>query len=137
MPKLNGIIETAIYVCELETARRFYEDVLQLKAMFADKRLIAYDVGGRNVLLVFHKGGSAQTATLSGGTIPGHDGAGPSHFAFAVAEDQLSGWEERLERSGIAIEARMDWPRGGKSLYFRDPDGHLVELATPGLWPTY
>jgi catechol 2,3-dioxygenase-like lactoylglutathione lyase family enzyme len=36
---------------------------------------------------------------------------------------------------GIAIEGRTNWRRGGISIYFRDPDGHLLELATPGLWP--
>ena len=38
---------------------------------------------------------------------------------------------------GIAIEGRTDWSRGGHSIYFRDPDGHLLELATPGLWTIY
>ncbi|MDF2970539.1 MAG: glyoxalase, partial [Microvirga sp.] len=37
----------------------------------------------------------------------------------------------------IPIESRVTWPRGGTSLYFRDPDGHVLELATPGLWATY
>jgi catechol 2,3-dioxygenase-like lactoylglutathione lyase family enzyme len=36
---------------------------------------------------------------------------------------------------GIAIESRITWARGGTSLYFRDPDGHSLEVATPGLWP--
>ncbi len=137
MPRLDGILETAIYAEDMARARRFYEDVLELKAIFADSRLTAYDVGGRSVLLVFRRGGSVNTATLPGGTIPGHDGAGPSHFAFAIAADQLADWEERLAASGVAIEGRTDWPRGGKSIYFRDPDGHLLELATPGLWPIY
>jgi catechol 2,3-dioxygenase-like lactoylglutathione lyase family enzyme len=137
MPELNGILETAIYVDDMEGAKRFYEDVMGLKPMFADNRLIAYDVAGRSVLLVFQRGGSVQPATLPGGMIPGHDGAGPLHCAFAVTADQLSSWEERLREHSVAIEARMDWPRGGKSIYFRDPDGHILELATPGLWPTY
>ena len=37
----------------------------------------------------------------------------------------------------VEIEGRTDWPRGGHSIYFRDPDGHLLELATPGLWTVY
>ena len=46
-------------------------------------------------------------------------------------------WEAQLADAGVAIEGRTKWPRGGESIYFRDPDGHLVELATPGLWPGY
>jgi catechol 2,3-dioxygenase-like lactoylglutathione lyase family enzyme len=137
MPELSGVLETAIYVDDMERARRFYEDVMGLTPMFADNRLIAYDVAGRSVLLVFRRGGSAHPAILPGGIIPGHDGAGALHYAFAAAADQLPAWEERLAGHGIAIEARMDWARGGKSIYFRDSDGHVLEIATPGLWPIY
>jgi catechol 2,3-dioxygenase-like lactoylglutathione lyase family enzyme len=42
-----------------------------------------------------------------------------------------------LKSRGIAIEEVKQWERGGKSLYFRDPDGHLLELVTPGCWPNY
>ncbi len=108
-----------------------------LRPMFADWRLIAYDVAGRSVLLVFKRGASVQGATLPGGTIPGHDGHGPLHLAFAIDASALDEWEERLKLYGVEIEGRTRWPRGGKSIYFRDPDGHLIELATPGLWPTY
>jgi len=135
--KLSRILETAIYTDDTERARRFYEEVMGLKPMFADHRLIAYDVAGRRVLLVFKRGASVQPAVMPGGTIPGHDGAGPLHLAFAIDADQLAAWEERLRIHGVGIEGRTNWRRGGTSIYFRDPDGHLLELATPGLWPTY
>ena len=75
--------------------------------------------------------------TLPGGTIPPHDGHGPLHIAFAVSAEDLPTWERRLGQHGIAIEGRTRWSRGSESIYFRDPDGHLLELATPGLWATY
>src|SRR5262245_38748624 len=74
---------------------------------------------------------------MPGGTIPPHDGHGPLHMAFAVAADALPQWEQGLREQGVAIEGRTDWSRGGHSIYFRDPDGHLLELATPRLWSTY
>ncbi len=137
MANLSGILETAIYADDMDSAKRFYEEVMGLKPMFADRRLIAYDVAGRSVLLVFKRGASVEPAVMPGGTIPGHDGAGPLHLAFAIDRDQLGAWEERLRLNGVEIEGRTDWKRGGKSIYFRDPDGHLLELATPGLWPIY
>ena len=97
----------------------------------------AFSVGGESVLLIFPRGGSLETVHMPGGTIPPHDGAGPLHIAFAIAKDELPGWETRLAENGIAIEGRTKWKRGGESIYFRDPDGHLLELATPGLWAIY
>jgi catechol 2,3-dioxygenase-like lactoylglutathione lyase family enzyme len=90
-----------------------------------------------SILLLFRRGATLETVHLPGGTIPPHDGHGPIHMAFAVGADDLPGWEERLGAHGIAIEGRTDWPRGGHSVYFRDPDGHLLELVTPGVWATY
>jgi catechol 2,3-dioxygenase-like lactoylglutathione lyase family enzyme len=74
---------------------------------------------------------------VSGGVIPPHDASGRMHFAFSIAADQLAAWERRLADAGIAIESSVNWPAGGISLYFRDPDQHLVELATPGIWPNF
>jgi len=135
--KLERIIETCLYVDDLDRAGRFYEQVLELRAMTGDARFRAYDVGGKSVLLLFRRGATLQTVRMPGGTIPPHDGHGPLHMAFAVSADALPQWEARLAREGIAIEGRTDWSAGGHSIYFRDPDGHLLELATPGLWKIY
>jgi catechol 2,3-dioxygenase-like lactoylglutathione lyase family enzyme len=137
MPNLDGILETALYTADMAVARRFYEDVMELKPIFADERLCAYGVANRDVLLLFKRGTTMETVTMPGGTIPGHDGSGPLHVAFAIARGELSEWEQRLASRQIKIEGRTDWPRGGRSIYFRDPDGHLLELATPGLWTVY
>ncbi|MBN9040196.1 MAG: glyoxalase [Rhizobiales bacterium 62-47] len=137
MPKLNGVIETALYVDDLPRAREFYQDILGLRAMNSDARFAAFDVGGRSVLLLFLRGATLETVHLPGGTIPPHDGHGPLHVAFAIGAEELAEWERRLTEQGVTIEARTAWPRGGHSIYFRDPDNHLVELVTPGVWAIY
>jgi catechol 2,3-dioxygenase-like lactoylglutathione lyase family enzyme len=137
MPRLNGILETALYTDDMNRARAFYENVLELEAIFTDSRLCAYGVAERDVLLIFRRGSAREATTMPGGVIPGHDGAGPLHIAFAIARSDLESWERHLTARGVAIEARTDWTRGGRSIYFRDPDGHLLELATPGLWAIY
>ena len=137
MPKLDGVLETSLYTDDMERARSFYGGVLELQVIFEDGRLCAYSIADRNVLLIFRRGASRETTMLPGGVIPGHDGAGPLHVAFAVAKDALDDWERRLASRGVAIEGRVAWKRGGKSIYFRDPDGHLLEFATPGLWSIY
>lgn len=136
-PRLARIVETALYVDDLERAATFYESVLGCERMVSTQTLHAYDIGGENVLLLFRRGASLATQPLPGGSIPPHDGTGPLHIGFAVAAADLPAWEERLNRHGVGVEGRMDWPRGGKSIYFRDPDGHLLELISPGVWESY
>jgi catechol 2,3-dioxygenase-like lactoylglutathione lyase family enzyme len=136
-PKIAGVLETALYVDDLDRAAGFYEDVLGLRAINKDQRFAGYDAGPRSLLLLFKRGSTLETVHMSGGTIPPHDGQGRLHIAFAIAADALPAWEQHLAAHDVAIEGRTDWPRGGKSIYFRDPDNHLLELATPGLWPNY
>lgn len=139
MPQLDGVLETALYVTDMDKARRFFEEILGLEAFTADHRFTAYDAGGKSVLLLFLEGATSETVILPKemGTIPPHDGSGRVHMAFAIAADQLGAWEQQLVAHDVEIEGRTHWPKGGESVYFRDPDGHLLELATPGLWPNY
>jgi catechol 2,3-dioxygenase-like lactoylglutathione lyase family enzyme len=57
--------------------------------------------------------------------------------AFAIAAEELARWEAWLGEKGIAVEEKRRWPLGGWSLYFRDPDRHLLEVVTPGVWSVY
>jgi catechol 2,3-dioxygenase-like lactoylglutathione lyase family enzyme len=135
--QLDRVLETCLYVDDLDRAAAFYEQVMELPPLTSDGRFRAYDVGGKSVLLLFRRGATLETVRMPGGTIPPHDGHGPLHIAFAVSADELAQWEARLNERSIEIEGRTDWSRGGRSIYFRDPDGHLLELATPGLWAIY
>ena len=137
MPALTGVIETAVYVDHLARARSFYEDVLGLRPMLFDDRFCAYDVAGRSVFLLFLRGSTVNGVAAGSGRIPPHDGHGGLHMAFSVDTAELDAWSARLAEHAVAIESRITWPRGGTSLYFRDPDGNLLELVTPGLWPNY
>jgi len=137
MPRLHRILETALYVTDLERAAAFYSDVLGLKCLHSDKRMRAYDVGGNGVLLLFPEGGSLEPIETPGGSIPPHDGRGPVHVAFSIAGNELEEWQRHLTAVGVSLEGRTQWPRGGGSVYFRDPDDHLLEIATPGLWKGY
>lgn len=137
MPTLTGVIETSIYVDDLDRAARFYEELFHLQRLQGDHRFRAYSVAEKCVLLIFKRGASSNGVPLPFGKLGPHDGSGPLHLAFSIALEDLPAWEELLAKKNIAIETRIHWPRGGVSLYFRDPDNHLVELATPGLWSIY
>ena len=137
MPAINGVKETCLHVEDMARAREFYEGVMGLEVMAADGRFCAYDAGGQSVLLLFLRGGSVDSVVLPGGVIPPHDGSGRLHVGFAIDRGELPEWEAHLTANGVAIESTMEWPRGGRSLYFRDPDGHLLEVLTPGVWAIY
>jgi catechol 2,3-dioxygenase-like lactoylglutathione lyase family enzyme len=134
---ISGILETALYVDDLDKAIAFYQRLFGFETMARDDRFCALNVAGRDVLLLFMRGASTNPMKVPGGTIAPHDGHGPLHMALSVSAADLAGWEQRLAAETITIESTVDWPAGGKSIYFRDPDGHLLELATPGIWPIY
>lgn len=137
MPALTGVVETAIYVEDIERASNFYEEVIGLRRIDGDDRFRAYSVADHSVLLLFKRGATAQLVQTPSGVIPPHDGTGQNHFAFAIPAAELAAWEKQLADHRVAIEGRVQWPRGGTSIYFRDPDVNLVEFATPGMWSVY
>jgi catechol 2,3-dioxygenase-like lactoylglutathione lyase family enzyme len=135
--QLKRVLETALYVDDLNRSRKFYEEILLVKPLAVTERVCAYDIGGQSILLLFKRGATLEPVVTSAGTIPSHDGSGPLHIGLAIGEEDLDAWERHLSMNGITLEGRTTWSKGGTSIYFRDPDGHLLELATPGLWQTY
>jgi catechol 2,3-dioxygenase-like lactoylglutathione lyase family enzyme len=130
-PKSAGILESSLYVADVDASVRFYEKIFGFHVISEfGGRGCALQADGRQVLLLFKKGGSLAMETP-------HDGEGELHLAFAIAAAELPVWEQWLAGNGIAIEEKRHWERGGVSLYFRDPDRHLLEVATPGVWTIY
>ena len=136
-PKVSHVLETALYCDDLARSVQFYRDVFGFAPLVSTPRLCALDVSGRSVLLLFQRGSTVGGMKTESGWIPPHDGHGPAHFAFAISAADLDQWIEHLRASGIEIDGRNEWERGGTSLYFRDPDNHSVELVTEGTWASY
>ncbi len=131
MPALNGVLETSLYVSDLDRAIAFYRDVLGLRLMveFEAKRGAAMQVG-TGVLLLFR-----TEETLKGGEFPSHGARGPGHVAFEVEPEELPPWRKRLAERGIPIEKELAFGPNLPSIYFRDPDGNSLELAVASIWP--
>jgi catechol 2,3-dioxygenase-like lactoylglutathione lyase family enzyme len=136
-PELGRIVETGLYVKDLERSRGFYCQQLGLSVLLdASPRLVALDAGPGSVLLLFQRG-HTDASEIPAGRIPGHGATGVQHLAFGVDEAGLALWEKRLVDLGIQIESRTAWSPHARSVYFRDPDGHSLELITPGFWRNF
>lgn len=138
-PRISGVLETSLYVADLDRAESFYRNVFGFERFLRDDRMCALGVAPNQVLLLFRLGGSVHPSPgpQPGCIIPAHDGRGTLHLCFATPASELGAWLKHLEEHGAAIESDVLWPHGGRSVYFRDPDGHSLEIAVPGLWPNY
>ena len=128
MPPLE-VLETCLCVDDLAAAERFYSQVLGLAFHSRQEGRHVFFRCGRGMLLLFNPDQSSQP-----GEIPPHGTRGAGHVAFAAAETDLPAWRTHLEAHGVPIERLHSWPGGGHSLYFRDPAGNSLELATPTIW---
>ncbi len=130
MEPIRHLVEAALYAEDLERAESFYRGVLGLPLVDKEPGRHLFFRVGESMLLIFRPEATLQ----GGGSVPPHGAHGPGHVALGVPADALEGWRERLQAHGIEVEQEQRWPRGGRSLYFRDPDGNSVELITPGCW---
>ena len=129
MQPIDRVLETILYVDDLDAAERFYGEVLGLELDSRKDGLFVFFRCGAGMLLLFE-----PEAATTGRNVPAHGARGPGHACFAVAEDALPAWQARLAAAGVSVEQEMTWPRGGRSFYFRDPAGNSLELATPRIW---
>jgi catechol 2,3-dioxygenase-like lactoylglutathione lyase family enzyme len=133
-PSIHGLVESCLFSNDLPRSIHFYGEQLGLRLLESSERFCVFSVADKQVLLIFRSGGTMEPIFTPFGMIPPHEAAGQLHFALAIAKEDFTVWENYLAAQGIKIESKVNWPAGGRSLYFRDPDNHLVELATPGIW---
>lgn len=134
-PTIARVLETALYAEDLVAADHFYGTVLGLERVAFVEGRHAFFRCGDGVVLIFDARSTANVPTrVNGAPVPLHGASGAGHMALAVADASLPAWRAHLEANGVSIESEVAWPRGGKSLYVRDPAGNSVELASPRLW---
>lgn len=136
-PALGDVFETALYVSDLAAAELFYGGVLGLPKVFAvPGRQLVFRAGNSYVLIFDPDSTEAERIVINGSPIPLHGCRGMGHLAWRIAKEGFGPWRERLRRASVEIESEVTWPNGAHSLYFRDPFGNSLELATPTLWET-
>ena len=63
--------------------------------------------------------------------MPAHGTTGTGHVAFRIEASEIAGWRTHLQEHGVAIEKEFAFGDNPPSIYFRDPDGNLVNFFTP------
>ncbi|KAJ5831880.1 Glyoxalase/Bleomycin resistance protein/Dihydroxybiphenyl dioxygenase [Penicillium riverlandense] len=154
-PPISHILETCLYVGDIGVSADFYKSVLRTEPFIQSPRVAGFNLGTTTLLLFQLGQTSNDIITSNGGVIPGH---GPSdsiisslgsdnpsdrtylkqHFCFAVDKPaDVVQWDAYLQKIGVPVTGRMDWDLGGKSVYFEDPDGHIGEVGSRGIWKHY
>jgi catechol-2,3-dioxygenase len=135
IPTICRILETCLYVADLDRAAEWYRQLFGFPIIFQQEdRLRALQVANDQVLLLFKEKASLKPTTMPGGVLPSHDGSGPMHIAFAIQTTEVGQWEMHLAKHGVAIESRVHGGENDESFYFLDPDGHALELISGDHW---
>ncbi len=128
--RADRVLETCLYMDDLEAAEAFYRDVLGLELVTKSEGRHVIFRCGKDMFLLFNP----EQTRIKTGRAPTHGAHGPGHAAFAMDESEVDAWRSHLQSKGVEIETEVTWPRGGTSLYFRDPAGNSLEVATDSIW---
>lgn len=132
--KPSGVLESALYAADLDAAEAFYEGVLGLEKIRREGDRHVFFRCGEGVVLIFNPAETRKPPAPGKLAVPPHGSEGAGHLCFRAEGAELDRWRARLEAAGVEIESTVDWPQGGRSIYFRDPAGNSLEFAEPRIW---
>jgi catechol 2,3-dioxygenase-like lactoylglutathione lyase family enzyme len=121
----GGIAAVTLFVDDLEAARTFYTEVFGLEVVFEDEDSAVFKFGDTliNLLRETEAPSLVEPATVA------PVGAGV-RFQFTLAVDDVDGMCEELTRRGVVLlNGPLDRPWGARTASFRDPGGHIWEIA--------
>ena len=130
-----SILESALYVTDLDAAEAFYGGTLGLDLIAKAEGRHVFFRCGQGVLLLFNAE-ATETPPPPGARlpVPPHGAHGPGHLCFAAVAEEITRWRTYLSGKGLAIEADFEWSPGLRSVYVRDPAGNSIEIADERLW---
>ena len=129
-----GMLETVVYADDLDAALAFYNGILELPVVTREPGRHVFFRCGKGMLLVFNPKATESPPGRDALPVPPHGARGPGHACFRAGAGEIAMWRERLVAAGVAIESEFEWPRGGRSIYVRDPAGNSIEFAEPRIW---
>jgi len=128
--KILQIKETCLYVHDLERAKHFYHEILELPVINYTSGKHLFLRAGNSVLLLFNPDDSRNKTSP-----PPHFGGGKQHFAFEVSDKDYAAAKESIANKGISIIDEVTWRSGKQSFYFNDPEGNILEIVPDtGIW---
>ncbi|TIO74196.1 VOC family protein [Mesorhizobium sp.] len=129
------MLESALYVTDLQAAEQFYRDIIGLEALGKVEGRHVFFRCGDGVLLLFNaEATKIPPAPDAKVKVPPHGTAGEGHLCFTATAGEIVEWRRHLAAKNIAIESDFEWPQGGHSIYIRDPSGNSIEFAEPRIW---
>lgn len=126
--QFSQIKETSLYVQDLDRTEAFYNGKLGLEILTRVEGRHIFFKAGTSVLLCF-----LADATRNDEKVP-HYGEGEMHIAFEVPKENYEKAKSWIQSMGITIEHEQQWYEDYYSFYFRDPDGHSLEIVPGGMW---
>jgi catechol 2,3-dioxygenase-like lactoylglutathione lyase family enzyme len=130
-----GVLESCLYADDLAAMEEFFVRVLGLAVLTKEAGRHVFFRCGDSMVLVFNpQVTSRQLTAVNGALVPLSGTHGAGHLALRIPAADLPSWREHLRKEKVVIESDLRWPQGGESIYFRDPAGNSLELATPELW---
>lgn len=123
-------MESVLYAEDLVAARKFYVGVLELEEISFDGDRDLFLRCDGSILIIF----KASRTKIHDSMVPPHGTVGAGHLAFSATEQEIESWRSKLTKFGVDIIDEIHWKNGAHSIYFNDPAGNVLELATPCLW---
>jgi len=119
---IRAIDYTIVFVRDMAAMRRFYEDVLALSLLRElSPNWIEYGIGSNTLAL------ARPSRTAADAPIP--PGSAALQLAFKVSAAEVDACADELARQGVAlVSPPTNQSFGHRTLFFRDPDGNLLEI---------
>lgn len=127
--QFSKIKETCLYISDLNQSEDFYAGKLGLPVISKVYHRHIFFRAGQSVLLCFLPEATKQETQL-----PPHFAYGKQHIAFEAPQAEYQQWKQKLKDANIAFTHEQSWKNNLQSVYFEDPDGHVLEIVPDGIW---